>query len=110
MWGRKDVDRRPELERLAASVERLFLAMPAADQQSALAAVSAMARVGAELRVIPDALAAELGKVILRVIAELNMPLRRKPSPHALALQVVAGAPILLGPHQAEIQILLGDS
>ena len=111
MWGRKDVDRRPEVERLASEVERLFLAMPVADQQTVIAALRSMAEVGQAFRLIPDALGAELGRLVVRLIMETKMPelpgLMRRTSPRVLAEQIVRGAPTLLGPHRDEISTLL---
>lgn len=112
MWGRaKQADRRPELERLAAEVERIFLAMPVDDRALAIDTIKAMARVGADLRVIPDELGAEIGKLLWRIFTEVNLPsvpgFGRRASPRAIVDQILAGAPTLLGPHRDEIEILL---
>ena len=109
MWGRgRKVERPTELQQRASEAERLILAMPEGDRAAVLAAVERMASAGGDLRTLPDQVVDVLGRLIFKFILELHLPAVRKPTPEQLVRQVVAGAPTLLGPHQAAIERLLG--
>jgi hypothetical protein len=105
MWGKgRAADRPSELQQRAAEAEALILAMPEADRAAVLAAVERMARAGADLRRLPDAVVEVLGKMIFRFILELHLPAVRKPTAEQLVRQVLAGAPVLLGAHKEAIE------
>lgn len=108
-WGSK-VDERPELERLAAEVQEIFRAMPPEHQAEVAATIRAMVAAGAGLRVVSDELGGALGKVVMRVFADLKNPFGRKPTPAEIAGHIGKGAGGLLeqlGVTPAELEQLV---
>lgn len=110
-WGWRNADERPELERLASEVQAIYLAMPPDHQATVATTIRAMVAAGAGLRVVTDELGGALGRLIMRVFAELHMPLRRKPTAAELAGQIGRGASGLLerlGVTPADLEALVG--
>lgn len=107
-WGRqkKPAGKKPatKLERKAGQAEAAFLAMPAADQEAALAAVQTISDAVTGLKNFPPALVDQLGGLVVDFLIELHMPGLRKPPPETLVKQIIDGAPTLLGPHRARIE------
>jgi hypothetical protein len=107
-WGRSSPKVRvTELERLAGLAEKAFLEMPEADRQATLAAVDTIAAAITGLKNLPDALVDLLGRIVVKFLLELHLPLPRKPTPRALVGQIISGAPTLLGPHRQRIEGML---
>ncbi len=115
LWGAGRAARasQTKLERRAAAAEALILAMPEAARQQALEQVTHIAQAIGGLQALPDELVEVLGKLVMDFLLEQKLGEMRdqlgggnKPSPRALVLQIVKGAPTLLGPHRDRIEAL----
>lgn len=106
LWG----NGRPLLETLASEAQAIVLAMPPSERESAMVGLGHVVTGVRELLGLPDELVGRLFKALAWFMAQMQMPASeaaKKTRARELILQLVAGAPELLGPHKAEIEAFL---
>lgn len=108
LWGRAAPGiKMGKLERQAARAEQLILAMTPEARAAALDQVLNIAQAIAGLKALPDELADLLGRLAVDFLVEQKLASLMKTSSRALVLQIVKGAPTLLGPHRERIEALI---
>lgn len=95
-WWGAGVDERPELERLAAEVQEIFLGMPPDHRAQVADTIRAMVTAASGLAVVPEEIGGAIGKIVMRVFAEMKNPFGRKPTPDEIAANIGRGAGGLL--------------
>jgi hypothetical protein len=92
----------PRLERIAAELEAILMAMPAEDQQQTVDGIMQLVQATQSLKVLPPAVISRVWSILVTFVLTMQMPRMRMSK---LVRQIFDGAPHLF-PAQFRTQLL----